>query len=336
MVKRGEDVSNTTIGIKTADGAFYPILEKGSDKWKRLILTTVKDGQTNAQIDLYEGENITIESAKYVGSLLIENIAPAAAGESEIELDVGIEKDGRLSAKAEDLSSGESQSLSVSLESLTEDAIYDVPEFEFGDDFDPLPDSDTGFQDELSDEMAERYDEEDEGEDAGSAGEYDTAPRRRPLLLAFVIIVGIAAIAALAIFLFSLFEGPRIPLLEARKNSQAVIAAEHAPVLESSTTESRVEAGSSEAVSISQTEAVTHTAARDGPAGAEAAGVSPSTPVESADGVWYSIRRGDTLWDISWNFYRTPWHYGRIAEKNSIRNPDLIFAGTKIFIPEKE
>ena len=329
-------MSNTTIGIKTADGSFYPILEKDSRKWKRLILTTVRDGQTNAQIDLYEGENITVESAKYVGSLLIENIAPAAAGESEIELDVGIEKDGRLSARAEDLSSGESQNLSVSLESLTEDTIYDVPEFEFGDDFDSASDLDTGLEDELSDEVAERYDEEDEEEYAGPAGEYDTAPRRRPLLLAFFIIVGIAAIAALAIFLFNLFEGPKIPPLEARKESQAVVAAENAPALESGDRENQVEAESSEAVSISQTESATQTAARDGPAGAVAAGVSPSTSVESADGVWYSIRRGDTLWDISWNFYRTPWHYGRIAEKNSIRNPDLIFAGTKIFIPEKE
>jgi len=75
-------VSSTTIGIKIADGSFYPIVEKDSVGWKRLIVTTVRDGQQSVQIDLYEGEGQTLESAKYVGSLLIEDIAPAEAGEN--------------------------------------------------------------------------------------------------------------------------------------------------------------------------------------------------------------------------------------------------------------
>ena len=48
----------------------------------------------------------------------------------------------------------------------------------------------------------------------------------------------------------------------------------------------------------------------------------------------YRIRKGDTLWDISATYYRNPWLYLRLARANSIRNPDLIFAGEKLFIPE--
>ena len=46
-----------TIGIKLADGSFYPILEEGTAKTYQLDLTTVKDGQTKVQIDLYRSES---------------------------------------------------------------------------------------------------------------------------------------------------------------------------------------------------------------------------------------------------------------------------------------
>ena len=331
-------MSNTTIGIKIADGSFYPVVEKGSGGWKRLILTTVRDGQTSVQIDLYEGENITIESAKYVGSLLIEDIAPAAAGESEIELQVGIEEDGKLSARAEDLSTGESQSLNVSLESLEADNIYDIPEFELGDEFNSWPQEestlDDDLQDDLSGESAGMFDEEDE--DYGEPADvYQAPPRRRPVLLALFIIVGIAAIAALAIFLFKLFEGPDVPPLEARGENQVIVA-------EQEEADQRIEPAPVEAPQSADTSGTNEapsggdTAARDGPVAAATSDASPSASESSTDGVWYWIRWGDTLWDISSSFYRNPWRYGKIAEENSIRNPDLIFAGSKIYIPEKE
>ena len=70
---------------------------------------------------------------------------------------------------------------------------------------------------------------------------------------------------------------------------------------------------------------------RDGPASS-----SVQEGSRFIGGVWYWIRRGDTLWGISSSFYRNPWYYGRIAEENRIRNPDLIYAGSKIFIPEQK
>jgi nucleoid-associated protein YgaU len=92
----------------------------------------------------------------------------------------------------------------------------------------------------------------------------------------------------------------------------------------------------SESSVATETEPDVTKSARDGPEGEESSDVSPPTSEAIAGGVWYWIRRGDTLWDISSNFYRNPWRYGQIAEENSIRNPDLIFAGSKIFIPEKQ
>ena len=60
---------------------------------------------------------------------------------------------------------------------------------------------------------------------------------------------------------------------------------------------------------------------------------APAAPA-AGEGVWYLIRRGDTLWDISATYYRNPWFYPRIARhpRNDIENPDLILAGLKLFI----
>ena len=60
-----------------------------------------------------------------------------------------------------------------------------------------------------------------------------------------------------------------------------------------------------------------------------------SVPPEGrGGGVWYRLKWGDTLWDLSNSFYRTPWLYGLIAVENGIKNPDVIYSGTDILIPE--
>ena len=70
-----------TIGIKLADGSFYPVLEEGNAKTYQLDLTTVKDGQTKVQIDLYRSENKTMEDAEYVDTLEVSNLIPHPNGE---------------------------------------------------------------------------------------------------------------------------------------------------------------------------------------------------------------------------------------------------------------
>ena len=49
-------MAGSTIGIKIADGSYYPVLAEGFTGTKRLTLTTVKDDQDRVQIDLYRGE----------------------------------------------------------------------------------------------------------------------------------------------------------------------------------------------------------------------------------------------------------------------------------------
>ena len=49
-------MSNKIIGIKQADGSFYPLLQEGKPDNKKIELTTVRDDQTTVKVQLYKKE----------------------------------------------------------------------------------------------------------------------------------------------------------------------------------------------------------------------------------------------------------------------------------------
>ena len=104
------------IGIRLADGRFFPIFDRDQARRKRLVLTTVKDDQESVQIDLYRGAGEEMAEPEYVATLVIQNVESARAGDPEISLVMGVDDQGNLNATAADEKSGEYESLSVSLE----------------------------------------------------------------------------------------------------------------------------------------------------------------------------------------------------------------------------
>ena len=290
------------IGIKLADGSFYPVLSEGDQIRKKLVLTTVRDNQETVQIDLFRGEGELAEDTDYIGTLMIENIQPAPLKEPEVEVVLGVDDQGNLEATASDALTGESQSLSVSLQSLSQGPA-DYPEFE------------------LEREGAQR----DDFEEALLTGEtYPVSAsdrrkaragkkRRNPLLLIGFIILSLILIAAIGFVVFKAVGGDPIPALFAGRQ-------------ESSSAAQTQEA----AKAPEQQPAAAETAAEQQSPESEASEVEPS----AAAGLWYEVKWGDTLWDIAGTYYRNPWLYPKIARENGISNPDLIFAGTRIFIPE--
>lgn len=347
---REEDVSGNTIGIKIADGTFYPVLEKDKRSKKKLVLTTVNDNQTSVQIDLYEGDGEEIAEASYIGSLLIDNITQAEKGEPNIELITSLDEEGNLSAQAQDTVSGESQSLNVSLESLAEEGIYDVPEFDLEPDIedwtipdDPVeePADSSAEEDALAESSA--FDDEIPKEDEY---QYQEARKRQPLLLALFVLAGIAAVVILGILLYKFFQGPTIPPLEASSGTVAESGIEYQNSADTGT-EGAAETKENSPADRGDADVDSAEAAGNTAASGEARGSPGDTTADEEQslrdtvaaasngigGVWYWIRWGDTLWDLSRSFYKTPWLYGTIARHNAIRNPDLIFAGSKIYIP---
>lgn len=211
-------MDGSIIGIKLADGSFYPILDESSKSAKQLVLTTVKDDQSNVKIDLYRSseDQALMDDAEeeYIGSLHVENLPEAPKGEAEIKLTISIDDEAHLLAEAVDSSSGESQSLSVSLESSAEGSSFDVPDFELGQeepDFESF--GEESFGDFPESEAFSAGVEPFPGEDDFDYEEPAVPARYNPLLLAVFIILGLLLIAVVGYVIFRLIQGPEVPPL---------------------------------------------------------------------------------------------------------------------------
>jgi LysM repeat protein len=289
-------LSGSTIGIKVADGSYYPVLESGFKGRKKLVLTTVKDNQDKVQIDLYRGNGGALADARYIGTLIIENIPPAAQGEPEIELLIGLDESGELSAEASDASTGETQDFSTSLATLTEEQISAEPEFSLESEQEEgleLEEPALTGEDYLAEERERRE---------------DVRRRQRPplILIILFVVLSIALVAAIAFFVYKAVQGPKISTVPPTAATQ-----QQTPAKQTATAQTSTQTATPQATTPAAT---------------------TQQPAKKA--VTYRIKNGDTLWDIASTYYRNPWLYPKLAKANGIQDPDLIFAGTQITIPE--
>ena len=102
-------MDDSVIAVKVYNGTFVPVLNTSNPIRRRLVLTTVKDGQTSVKIGLYKGSDETLSDAEYIGNLIIENITSGPKGEADITLLLGTDAAGNLNATATDAASGEYQ-----------------------------------------------------------------------------------------------------------------------------------------------------------------------------------------------------------------------------------
>ena len=305
-----------TIGIKIANGDFYPIIEENSPVKKRLVLTTVHDKQNNVQIDLFRSISKSMLDAQYIGSLVVEDISSKPKGEPSIEMILSADRDGNINAEAYDLDAGpngERQTLNVSLQNM--DSLADMdenPDFSFN---------------------SQRY---------GYSRDNTDKERKFPWLIMIIATLFVAlAIAALWFF----FLGGR----------DFFSAAESTPGYEYSAPQPQTRQETQAPEYQPLPPIPPHLLATDPEPPVIKAPASPAKPkpvkrvrppapvlsykvpaVIPKNGVVYRIQWGDTLWDISAAFYRNPWLYPRIAKDNKIRNPDLIIAGSNLRIYPKQ
>lgn len=312
------------IGIKLADNKFFPIIEEGSPVSKELELTTVRENQTSVQINLFRSEDSSIDTATYVGTLIIEDVAERNAGEPTIELTLILDEENELSAEAVDLDSGSRQALSVSLETLSSEDQYSLPDFDLtpidttvhlGDD----PHHQNVALDAVVPGNAPEGLYEMDGEERKN-GVFLPAWLCVLILFVGVIALGLALLVSARVMMLnrSLSEVARTTLTEV----SAVPATESEPVREPA------QEPETPPPAVTHEEPVVTLVEEEIVAPAE------PEPVE-AKSVRYDIVWGDTLWDIADAYYRDPWLYPRIAAHNKVRNPNLIIAGTQIEIPPK-
>ena len=336
----------STIGIKLANGEFYPVLEENSQDKKRLILTTVHDSQRSIQIDLYRSSFKSMADALYIGSLVMENIGSQPKGQPSIELIIASSEDGNITANAIDMDGGTEgrQTLSVSLKSLDEvRQDYVISDLDLEDDK-AVP----------------------KGLYEPPAGEIKQKKTWLPKLIIVALILILLLLAIWFLFfrnggivpcIQQLFQGPQaseqaqapviIQQLPSQAAAPAVVSAVQAPPPTTPPPVSQpvqaVEAPPAPASPPPASQPPIIQAPAEPPASVQVSRTRPPAPVASyrvpsvipREGVVYRIRYGDTLWDISEAFYRNPWLYPRIARFNNIRNPDRIISGTTIRVPPR-
>jgi len=355
------------IGIKLADGTFFPILDEDALSEQYLELTTVRENQESVQINLFK--QFEKEAPEYIGSLIVEDVSTGAAGDPTINLKIKLDEEKNLSAEAIDEGSGSHQSLKVSLKNLDE-ASLDGLDFDFASFDSPLT-SDEGIID-TDDFMmpaehssTEELYEEESGADSQLYGQSEEKSEKKKMPLWLIIIIIILCITALVFAILLLTkkmpfaDGDKIAsapekieqVQESKKDVNATTStvpkenAEEKAAAEAKRKAEEEERQKAEAKKKAEEEAKQKAAAEakkkaeeEAKQKAEAkkkAEAQKKSNVNSKGVVKYKVKWGDTLWDLSETYYKTPWLYKKIADYNKIKNPNLIIAGTYIDIPPK-
>jgi len=318
-------MSAAWIGIKLADSKFFPILEEGAPVSKIIELTTVRDDQNSVQINLFKNGDSSIDTATYVGTLIIEDIANKKAGDPTIELTLTLDEDNELSAEAVDLESGSRQTLSVSLATLSSEEQLGLP------DFDLTPIDSTISLGEDPDHRNLVVDSDIPGNAPEGLYEMTSEEEKKksgvflPAWLCVVIlVVGVAALALALLVSAHVMQLNRSMATATPGDSatSAVPVTEPAPAAEPA-----VEEETPPPAETDETPVAT-------PVEEELVVPAEPKPAE-AKPVQYDVVWGDTLWDLADAYYRDPWLYTRIAKHNRIKNPNLIITGSRIEIPPK-
>jgi nucleoid-associated protein YgaU len=129
-------MSEKVIAIRQADGSYYPIMKEGETGNRTLQLTTVRDDQTTVKVNLYKMTENSTEEPKYMDTLLIENLKTHPQGEATLDLDIKLDENGMINAEIKDEETGTASNTKVSLVTLAENSLDEIPDFTMTDTFD--------------------------------------------------------------------------------------------------------------------------------------------------------------------------------------------------------
>lgn len=309
-----------SVGIKLYDDSFVPVLTEGEVKNKRVILTTVKNNQKKAIIEIYEGESDKCSENEYLGKLIIELNRLTSKGEPAFEVNLRLDDNGTLYAKAWDQESKEESELMIENaitqrimpETLSDEEISNYEDTKIQE----IPNYEDSFNTEYADT---KY-------NAPIYTDSDQEKNGNKLILIFIIILLLILLILGSIFLFKKIDKNKVenntdilleetlepPLKEEEVVDESTIVSP--PTEETTPVEEPLFSSKPETTEIEKEETV---------------------GLHTLEGKKHFIRRGDNLWDICKKYYGDPWYYPDLAKQNGIEIPRRIYAGNSIIIPQK-
>ncbi|KAM3187104.1 hypothetical protein ACTXT7_002973 [Hymenolepis weldensis] len=109
------DVTPLSLGIETLGGAMARLLTRNTAVPVRVtqVFSTAVDGQTQVEINIYQGERELAKDNKLLGNLVLVDIPPQPRGVPRIEVTFDLDVNGILNVSARDQRTGKEQRLEV-------------------------------------------------------------------------------------------------------------------------------------------------------------------------------------------------------------------------------
>ena len=110
------DVTPLSLGVETMGGVMTKIIDRNTTipTKKSQIFSTAADGQTQAEVNVLQGEREFARDNKQLGLFKLDGIAPAPRGIPQIEVTFDIDANGIVNVSAKDLGTGKEQHITIS------------------------------------------------------------------------------------------------------------------------------------------------------------------------------------------------------------------------------
>ncbi len=316
-----------SIGIKLYDDSFVPVLTEGETKNKRVVLTTGKDNQKKAVIEIYEGTSAKCSENEYLGKLSIELDRSTNKGEPTFEVNLRLDDKGVLYVKAWDQESKKESELvienvesnRITQENLTDEEILEYEDTQVQELASQVIDVDERYQDHHVDSL--QY-ENTSYKNANIYDDDDDSGKKRIILGIIIAVLLIGIIILILLCSRSCSSKENVSAVTQKTVSTQITEPSEPNLVDIKEPEREVPAPQPEAEPEKPAEDIAEK--KEEPAG-----------LNVLEGQKHYIRYGDNLWNICKRYYGDPWYYPDLAKQNNIAVPRRIYAGKYIIIPQK-